>query len=64
MLNLIRKSLKTAKHHPRLGGLEILKYIGPGLLVTVGFIDPGNWASNLAAVRIMVCFALDGVCLQ
>ncbi len=22
------------------GGLEILKYIGPGLLVTVGFIDP------------------------
>ncbi len=32
-----------------MGGLEILKYIGPGLLVTVGFIDPGNWASNLAA---------------
>lgn len=28
---------------------EILKYIGPGLLVTVGFIDPGNWASNVAA---------------
>lgn len=28
---------------------EILKYIGPGLLVTVGFIDPGNWASNIAA---------------
>ena len=21
----------------------------PGLLVTVGFIDPGNWASNIAA---------------
>ncbi len=31
------------------GGLEILKHIGPGLLVTVGFIDPGNWASNMAA---------------
>ena len=29
--------------------LDILKYIGPGLLVTVGFIDPGNWASNIAA---------------
>jgi manganese transport protein len=29
--------------------LEFLKYIGPGLLVTVGFIDPGNWASNVAA---------------
>ena len=49
MFHFIRKSLKTAKHHPRLGGLEILKYIGPGLLVTVGFIDPGNWATNLAA---------------
>lgn len=49
MFGFVRKSLKTARHHPRLGGLEILKYIGPGLLVTVGFIDPGNWASNLAA---------------
>lgn len=32
-----------------LGALEILKYIGPGLLITVGFIDPGNWAANVAA---------------
>jgi manganese transport protein len=37
------------KHEPGFGALDILKYIGPGLLVTVGFIDPGNWASNLAA---------------
>ena len=29
--------------------LNFFKYIGPGLLVTVGFIDPGNWASNIAA---------------
>lgn len=28
---------------------SFLKYLGPGLLVTVGFIDPGNWASNIAA---------------
>jgi len=28
---------------------DFFKYLGPGLLVTVGFIDPGNWASNLAA---------------
>ena len=33
----------------KIASLEIFKYIGPGLLVTVGFIDPGNWASNLAA---------------
>jgi manganese transport protein len=31
------------------GTNSLLKYIGPGLLVTVGFIDPGNWAANLAA---------------
>lgn len=30
-------------------GWKIFKYIGPGLLVTVGFIDPGNWAANLVA---------------
>ena len=36
-------------HSPSLGALDILKYIGPGLLVTVGFIDPGNWAANIAA---------------
>ncbi|MFB0918202.1 MAG: Nramp family divalent metal transporter [Clostridiaceae bacterium] len=28
---------------------KFLKFVGPGLLVTVGFIDPGNWASNIAA---------------
>lgn len=38
-----------ASHRPRLGGLDILKYIGPGFVVTVGFIDPGNWATNVAA---------------
>ena len=43
------KSFDRKDHHPILGGLDIFKYIGPGLLVTVGFIDPGNWASNLAA---------------
>ncbi len=31
---------------------DIRKYIGPGLLVTVGFIDPGNWAANVAAGSI------------
>jgi manganese transport protein len=28
---------------------DIFKYIGPGLIVAVAFIDPGNWASNVAA---------------
>lgn len=41
-----KKLLDPAQHHPK---LDFFKYIGPGLLVTVGFIDPGNWASNVAA---------------
>ncbi len=43
------EDLFRGDHRPGYGALEILKYIGPGLLVTVGFIDPGNWASNIAA---------------
>jgi len=43
------KNIDSKKHRAGYGGLDILKFIGPGLLVTVGFIDPGNWASNLAA---------------
>jgi len=42
-------SLLGKGHRPTLGIKELLKFMGPGLLVTVGFIDPGNWASNLAA---------------
>lgn len=45
----IFQELKNKNHKRYLGGLDIFKYIGPGLLVTVGFIDPGNWASNFAA---------------
>ncbi|WP_321321288.1 Nramp family divalent metal transporter [Labilibaculum sp.] len=43
------KNIDKKGYEPQYGGLDIFKYIGPGLLVTVGFIDPGNWASNLAA---------------
>ena len=45
----IWNELKNKNHKRYLGGLDFFKYIGPGLLVTVGFIDPGNWASNFAA---------------
>ena len=41
--------LRNRDHRRTLGGLDFFRYIGPGLLVTVGFIDPGNWASNFAA---------------
>ena len=42
------RDLKRKDHKPIFGALDIFKYIGPGLLVTVGFIDPGNWAANIA----------------
>ena len=27
---------------------ELFRYLGPGFVVTIGFIDPGNWATNIA----------------
>ncbi|GIM29368.1 Mn transporter [Clostridium polyendosporum] len=41
--------LSKENHTPKLTAHDFFKYIGPGLIVTVGFIDPGNWASNIAA---------------
>ncbi|WP_185153918.1 Nramp family divalent metal transporter [Dysgonomonas sp. ZJ279] len=52
MINYFKKLKKDYRtRNPKLksSAFELLKYIGPGLLVTVGFIDPGNWASNFAA---------------
>lgn len=45
----IKKENNATKPKKKSGALELFKYIGPGLLVTVGFIDPGNWASNFGA---------------
>jgi manganese transport protein len=48
MLDII-KNIDSKGYRPKYGALDILRFIGPGLLVTIGFIDPGNWASDLAA---------------
>jgi manganese transport protein len=48
VLSRLLGDLRRKDHKPKYGALDIIKYIGPGLLVTVGFIDPGNWAANLA----------------
>lgn len=42
------RDLRRKDHKRVFGALDIFKYIGPGLLVTIGFIDPGNWAANIA----------------
>ncbi len=49
MIRFIKKFFDQNGHLARFRGLEVLKYIGPGLLVTIGFIDPGNWAADMAA---------------
>ena len=47
----VRSSLKffSSAYKTKPGAVSFFKYLGPGLLVTVGFIDPGNWATNIAA---------------
>ncbi|GAA5166697.1 Nramp family divalent metal transporter [Viridibacterium curvum] len=30
------------------GGLPLRRLVGPGLLVAVGYVDPGNWATDIA----------------
>lgn len=42
-----REHLRTRSPLP--GAWIPLRFLRPGLLVAVGFIDPGNWASNVAA---------------
>jgi manganese transport protein len=46
-LEQFKKRLALRRLEP--GTLNPLRYLGPGLLVAVGFIDPGNWAANMAA---------------
>ena len=49
MINFLRNKLFTVHQNGKQHVSEVFKYIGPGIIVTVGFIDPGNWAANLAA---------------
>src|SRR5436853_2129801 len=32
-----------------IGAREIFSALGPGFLISVGYMDPGNWGTNLAA---------------
>lgn len=45
----LKKDYSKINKKQKSSAFELFKFIGPGLLVTVGFIDPGNWASNFAA---------------
>jgi manganese transport protein len=49
VVDFIKKQLLTVHQNGKQHVSEVFKFIGPGIIVTVGFIDPGNWAANLAA---------------
>lgn len=44
-LSEVHESVDTTK--PRKGLKRFLAYIGPAYLVSVGYMDPGNWATDL-----------------
>lgn len=44
-LSEVHESVDTTT--PRKGWKRILAYIGPAYLVSVGYMDPGNWATDL-----------------
>ena len=51
---------------------KILSFVGPGYIIAVGYIDPGNWATNVAAgavsgfnlLSIVLLSAVIGALLQ
>src|SRR6187402_257991 len=44
-LSEVHQSVDTSK---RTGWKRILSFIGPAYLVSVGYMDPGNWATDIA----------------
>ncbi|MDA9555845.1 Nramp family divalent metal transporter, partial [Pelobium sp.] len=44
-LSEVHGSIGTTKHN---GWKRILAYLGPAYLVSVGYMDPGNWATDIA----------------
>lgn len=32
---------------------RLSKFIGPGLLVAVGYMDPGNWITSIGVAQVM-----------
>lgn len=44
-LSEVNQSVET---HKRVGWKRIFSFLGPAYLVSVGYMDPGNWATDLA----------------
>lgn len=63
----------TVPVDPRLSGWrKLLRMAGPGLLVSVGYMDPGNWATDIEAgsrfgyelLFVVICCSLAAMVLQ
>jgi hypothetical protein len=39
---------------------EFLRFLGPGFIVTVGFVDPGNWATTVGLAGVCRAAAARG----
>lgn len=48
-IRLLRGWLRIKGNRWGIGLREILGALGPGFLISVGYMDPGNWGTNLAA---------------
>lgn len=59
-MSRIIDELKRTDHKRYLGGLDFFKYIGPGLLVTVGFIDRETGPRILQRFRIWLRVVVGG----
>ena len=44
-LSEVHESIDVTRHKP--GWRKVLPYLGPAYLVSVGYMDPGNWATDL-----------------
>ena len=45
-LSEVHETIDTTKK--KLGWKKIFSFLGPAYLVSVGYMDPGNWATDLA----------------
>src|SRR2546426_7159408 len=48
-IRLLRGWKRLQKNSWGIGIREVVGALGPGFLVSVGYMDPGNWGTNLAA---------------
>ncbi len=46
-VNILDKETIRTSNKKKMPFKTMLRFLGPGFLVTLGFIDPGNWATNI-----------------